>query len=120
MHHMTWSNYNKRWRETFADIAIKAQIPQLEAVEITAIPCMNGQMQDVGGCMPAIKAAIDGVVDAGVLPDDTPEYVTILKCVPPVKIQKIEGLWRGGALILRILPTTKKHIVQIPTNWLEK
>ena len=31
--------------------------------------------QDIGACFPAAKAALDGLVDAGGLPDDSPEYV---------------------------------------------
>lgn len=34
--------------------------------------------------MPAAKAAIDGIVDAGVLPDDTPAHVLSLTFRPPV------------------------------------
>jgi hypothetical protein len=31
--------------------------------------------QDVGGCLPAVKAAVDGLVDAGVMSDDGPDQV---------------------------------------------
>lgn len=31
--------------------------------------------QDLGACHPAAKAAIDGLVDAGGIPDDDPEHV---------------------------------------------
>jgi hypothetical protein len=44
----------------------------------------DGRTQDVGACYPAAKAAIDGLVDAGVIPDDGPQYVTRLTFDPPV------------------------------------
>jgi hypothetical protein len=45
----------------------------------------GGRLQDVGACNPAVKAAIDGLVDAGILPDDSPEYVKSLVYLPPKK-----------------------------------
>ena len=45
----------------------------------------GGRSQDVGACNPAVKAAIDGLVDAGVLPDDSPEFVKSLVYLPPKK-----------------------------------
>ncbi len=40
--------------------------------------------QDVGACFPAAKAAIDGLVGAGVIPDDTPDHVITLTFRAPV------------------------------------
>ena len=44
---------------------------------VVATPLVtNGQaMPDVAACYPAVKAAIDGTVDSGLLIDDTPEHV---------------------------------------------
>jgi hypothetical protein len=40
-------------------------------------------LQDLGACFPAVKAAIDGLVDARLIPDDTPQYLTRLSFIPP-------------------------------------
>lgn len=44
-------------------------------VEIVATPVQKGRLPDAGNCYPSVKAAIDGLVDAGLLPDDSPPYV---------------------------------------------
>ena len=41
--------------------------------------------QDPGAAFPAYKAALDGLVDAGVLPDDDGRYVHSVTFYPPVK-----------------------------------
>jgi hypothetical protein len=44
----------------------------------------KGRLQDTAACNPSVKAAIDGLVDASVVPDDTGEFVrqiTFLPCV---------------------------------------
>lgn len=42
----------------------------------------GGRLQDTGACHPAVKAAIDGIVDAGVLLDDSPQYVKSIRFLP--------------------------------------
>lgn len=45
-------------------------------VKVDAYPFyQKGRLPDTGACMPAVKAAIDGAVDAGLIPDDTPDIV---------------------------------------------
>jgi hypothetical protein len=73
------------WRQTFGWLARQQRIPALQAVVVTvAQACRPGKdLPDVGGCFPAAKAAIDGLVDARVLPDDSPEFVRALTFVAP-------------------------------------
>jgi len=33
--------------------------------------------------MPAVKATIDGLVDGGLIPDDTPDHLVALTFLPP-------------------------------------
>lgn len=83
------------WRAAFTWLAKEAKIPNLTRVRIVARPFQRmGRLQDVGACIPAVKAAIDGIVDAGVLPDDGPEHVLELCFLQP-------GRGEGG-LDLRI------------------
>jgi hypothetical protein len=63
----------------------------------------GGRSQDVGACNPAVKAAIDGLVDAGILPDDSPEFVRSLVFLPPLKDKNslviyIRGAKKGRAM----------------------
>jgi hypothetical protein len=42
-------------------------------------------LPDTGANYTAVKAAIDGLVDAGLLPDDTPEHVRSITMLAPVQ-----------------------------------
>lgn len=68
----------KRWRHAFAILA-RAEGRELELevpVVIEATPL--GVRGDAGNHLPAVKAAVDGLVDAGWLADDSPRYVAAL------------------------------------------
>lgn len=85
-HHMTRAKRVKEWREAFAWLAKSKRIPPLVWMRIGAQPWQKGGvLQDVAACNPAVKAAIDGLVDAGVLPDDSPEYLKSVEFFPPQK-----------------------------------
>ena len=74
----------KEWRESFAWLAMKARIPPMERCILTCMPHLNDRRtQDTGACFPAAKSAIDGLVDAGVLPDDGPDHVVELRFFRP-------------------------------------
>jgi hypothetical protein len=66
-------------REVAWALAKQQQIPHMEAITVCARPILrDGRTQDVGACIPSVKAAIDGLVDAGVLDDDGPTQVVQL------------------------------------------
>lgn len=44
--------------------------------------------RDASNLMPTQKALVDGLVDAGVIPDDTPEFITE---TIPILVPKIQG-----------------------------
>lgn len=74
----------KTWRSAFHVLAKSEQMPQMEWITVTVEPHQKGgRLQDVGACNPAVKAAVDGIVDAGVLPDDSPQYMKSLLFLPP-------------------------------------
>ena len=76
----------KEWRLGFQLLAKSEKIPPMAWITVTVEPHQKGgRLQDVGACSPAVKAAIDGLVDAGVLPDDSPEFVKSLVFLPPRK-----------------------------------
>ena len=89
----------KEWRTAFMLLAREAGVPPLGACTIVVTPYLRNRsgQQDVGACAPAAKAAIDGIRDAGVWPDDTADYVTQLVFNAPVYGQ-------GDALVVTITP----------------
>ena len=73
------------WRTHGLAGARRVGIPQLEAFTVKATPLHKDRRspQDVGACAPAVKAMIDGFVDAKVCPNDTPEFVPELTFTAP-------------------------------------
>jgi hypothetical protein len=67
----------KDWRAVFAALAREAHIPAFEAITVKVQPELRNRasMPDTGACIGAAKAAIDGLVDAGVIPEDGPAFV---------------------------------------------
>lgn len=86
LHHMARAKIVKEWRQAFRDLAADAMMPAISAVEVIAQPhVLNPRYrQDVGACFPAVKAAIDGIVDAGVLIDDNAKIVVKLTFLAPL------------------------------------
>lgn len=55
-----------------------------EHITVGLIWCVNTKhRRDVDNVVPTLKALCDGLVDAGVVPDDTPEYMT--KTMPEIR-----------------------------------
>jgi crossover junction endodeoxyribonuclease RusA len=83
--HYERSEQTKWWREAFRDAALEANIPHFRAITIEVTPILpDRKIQDTGACYPAAKAAIDGLVDAGVIDDDAPKYVPTITFHSPV------------------------------------
>jgi hypothetical protein len=76
----------REWRQAFHWLAVEAGRPTFTAVEVVARPELRNRsgMPDTGACIGAVKAAIDGLVDAGVLPGDGPSIVRRLTFEAPV------------------------------------
>jgi len=86
VHHMVRAKITKEWRKAFCELAQAAMIPHMEQVEIIIQPyVLNARYrQDVAfGCAPLAKAAIDGLVDAGILIDDHAQIVVKLTFLAP-------------------------------------
>ena len=66
----------RRWRETVGWAARAARIPRLGRVdvELMLIPC-NRRRRDPDNLAGALKPALDGIVDAGILDDDSSQHV---------------------------------------------
>lgn len=74
------------WRQAFWLLAKEAKIPPLTAIEVLVHCGMSGKLQDIGNCYTSAKAAIDGLVLARVIPDDTGDHVHLLSFTPPKRI----------------------------------
>lgn len=100
--HYERSNITKWWREAFRDAAIEAGIPHFDAISIEVTPILpDRRIQDTGACFPTAKAAIDGLVDAGVIDDDAPQYVPTITFHAPV-------ICSEGGLEILIIPEARK------------
>jgi len=79
----------RRWRDAYGWLALAHKLPTdgtLGPCHIDAVPLVNGRArQDVAACLPVAKAAIDGLVDAGVWPDDSPAHVLSVRFWPQQK-----------------------------------
>jgi crossover junction endodeoxyribonuclease RusA len=84
-HHMKRASVVKDARERWAWLAMAAGIPRVEKICVVATPLRKNRasMPDVGACYPAVKAAIDGLVDAGVVDDDDPRHVVAVTFAAP-------------------------------------
>jgi len=101
-HYRARVNDTKWWRDGFTQAALIAKIPHMEAAEIIVEPILeNRRWQDTGACFPSAKAAIDGIVDAGVLLDDTPDILPQITFKRPV-------LGPEAGLRITIIPLKKR------------
>ena len=87
--HAHWSvtgRMTREWREAFGLLAMGQLRHKMKAADITVeIVMAKGPLPDCGANYTAIKAAIDGIVDAGLLPGDGPEHVRSITMHAPVK-----------------------------------
>lgn len=76
------------WAYTKRGIALKEFKPSMVVITLD-VP--DKRRRDPANFFPCVKAIVDGLVDAGWWPDDTPEYVTVcepvLRVVPPCGIK---------------------------------
>jgi crossover junction endodeoxyribonuclease RusA len=78
------SEATKQWRHSAGWAAKAAKIPPLSVVIVEAQPWQSkGVLADAGNHLPSVKAAIDGLVDVGVLHDDDPTHVAALILLAP-------------------------------------
>jgi hypothetical protein len=76
---------DKDYRTWWSVAARVEKWPHVDAADITITPLhKDGRSpQDASSCHPAAKAAIDGLVDAGVLTDDGPAFVRSVTFLAP-------------------------------------
>lgn len=95
--HFGRSALTSEWRTEYTKLCRIERVPAMDWISVEAQQiCATENMPDIGNCYPAIKAAIDGIVDAEVIPDDRGDpYLRGIMIRPPVSMGY-------DALILRI------------------
>lgn len=76
----------REWREAFRVLALAEHIPPLTTLQVHAHPFYRTarSLPDTAACVGSVKAAIDGLVDAGVIPEDGPTVVRTVTFHAPV------------------------------------
>ena len=86
LHRYARAAYDKQWRHDGFILARKARIPLLETCSVVVTPTTRTKVQaDTAACAATVKAIIDGMVDAGVLVDDTGAHLYEITFRAPVK-----------------------------------
>lgn len=111
LNHFQRASRIKEWRKAFCDLATEAKIPLQRKIAVVITPVIpDRRIQDTAACNPAAKAAIDGLIDAGVIIDDTQEYLEFI-LFKPCEVRK--GV---SALEVDIIPNPKP-CVECQIGW---
>jgi crossover junction endodeoxyribonuclease RusA len=74
--HWVRAQLTKEWRTAAGWTFRSLNIPRLERVHIWVHwNAVDGRQRDPANCYPTVKACIDGITDAGVIPDDDAAHV---------------------------------------------
>ncbi|HUR18872.1 MAG TPA: hypothetical protein VMZ51_08065 [Acidimicrobiales bacterium] len=85
IHHYERARRTEEWRDAFRMLALEAKVPKLDRIAVVVTTTLRKKVsRDVAAEMPAAKAAIDGLVDAGIIPNDTPAHLVRLTFEAPV------------------------------------
>ena len=94
----------KTWRHT-TRLAAHRIGPQPPSVIHLTLPVRDNRRRDPMNYYPTMKVCVDGLVDAGCWPDDTPDYVRTLE--PVLRV--------GGMVEIRLLPMPGPNLPDDPT-----
>jgi len=91
-HYRTISADRKKWRGLGLALAEQAKVPACTAIEVTCWGVYpGGRLPDPDAVAPSLKGVLDGLVDAGVVPDDTGEWVKAITYLPAVKEKGVDA-----------------------------
>lgn len=88
-----WSSTRERtrdWRRAFWALGVQQRVRFAGAVMIDVHVSMRHPVADTAACIGAVKAAVDGLVDARVLTGDTGSVVRSLTLHAPTRVSKAE------------------------------
>ena len=75
----------KHWREQFFLLCKGTVFETLTDATVEVELILKGRLQDTSACLPAVKAAVDGLVDGGLFLDDTGDHVKCIMFWAPVR-----------------------------------
>jgi hypothetical protein len=87
----TWAKLTSAWREQAQleaeSSSVRLWLANGDRAAIDALPIQGpgAPLADPGAHMPTLKACVDGLRDAGWLPDDSGAYVSAITMLPPVR-----------------------------------
>jgi hypothetical protein len=73
------------WRKLFKEITVFARVEVLTDASVDVFLWQRGRLQDTASCNPAVKSAIDGMVDGNLFIDDTGDHVKSICFHAPMK-----------------------------------
>lgn len=85
-HYHQRARQTREWRAAFGALALQATLPRPFTEPVIIVACLRlkgARSQDPGACFPAVKAAIDGLVDAGILLDDDGQSILAITFTRP-------------------------------------
>lgn len=95
MHWQTKRKITRAWRDHVRDLAVREHIPCVErfTVELNYVPRDN-RRRDVDNVMPALKASVDGLIDAHVCADDdSTRYTLTSPVIHPARKGEPGRMW---------------------------
>lgn len=76
-HWRAYARQRGKWRAAAGAAVLAADLDRLPPADIhVELPVPGNRRRDPHNWYPTVKHIVDGLVDAGVWPDDTPEYLT--------------------------------------------
>jgi hypothetical protein len=86
LHWRVWGPLNKEWREAFYWLGKENYVCFDVPVDIVVKhEIVKGIVPDTASSLPCFKASLDGLVDSGVIEDDSPRYVRNVTFLAPEK-----------------------------------
>ena len=87
MHHRPKGELTRQVRSTARDLALKVGVTSMARPAVTLVWLVTSRhARDEDNIVPTLKALADGLVDAGVAADDTPEFMR--KVMPVIHYAK--------------------------------
>jgi hypothetical protein len=87
-HWSTRHRHTDAWRERTA-LTARQSLRRIDddafPIYVEAFPVQKGKTPDAGNCYPTVKAIVDGLRDAQIIPDDDPTYVQAIILQAPVR-----------------------------------
>jgi len=88
-----WRDHRDRtatWRYKTGLLANVRKFPRCTRIDVEAEFLLHHPLPDTGNSYPAVKAIIDGLVDAKIIPDDSATHVRSIKMHAPTNVPRTQ------------------------------